>query len=393
MYDVITIGAATRDVFLQSKAIETHAAAHSPTGVEACLPLGTKVPVDDIHFTTGGGATNAAVTFARLGRLRVATIGRVGNDSGAAAILADLKRDRVAATFIQRDPKRHTAYSVILLAGSGERSRVREKGFARPNEAERAGVAQGAAPLATGGERTILVHRGASERIAAREIPWKRIAAKWFSITSLNGDLALLRSILAHAKRIGARVAWNPGNAEIARGWTAIAPLARRCTVFSINREEAAALTARDPKDLRGIITALWGTPEACAACGPSCDACEAYAATFGPFLLITDGPGGAYVRTGGTTWHIASRNVKPVNTTGAGDAFGSAFVLATMRSSGLDFALRLAMANAEGVITHMGAKAGILSKIPARAALARYHVRLFPPLKVRGVGGVMGRS
>jgi len=361
MYDIITIGAATRDVFLRSKAIETHAAAHSPTGVEACLPLGSKVPVDEIHFTTGGGATNAAVTFARLGRLRVATIGRVGDDSGAAAILADLKRDRVAATFIQRDPKRHTAYSLILLAGSGE--------------------------------RTILVHRGASERIAAREIPLKRIAAKWFYITSLNGDLALLRSILAHAKRIGARVAWNPGNAEIARGWKAIAPLAQQCAVFNLNREEAVALTARDPKDLHGMITALWGTPEACAACGPSCDACEAYAATFGPFLLITDGPGGAYVRTGGTTWHIASRNVKPVNTTGAGDAFGSAFVLATMRSSGLDFALRLAMANAEGVITHMGAKAGILSRAPSRAALARYHVRLFPPLKVRGVGGVMGRS
>ena len=266
------------------------------------------------------------------------------SDSGAAAILEDLKHDRVATTFIQHDPKRHTAYSLILLAGSGE--------------------------------RTILIHRGASERIATREIPWRSIAAKWFYVTSLNGDLALIRNILAHAKRISARVAWNPGNAEIARGWKAIAPLAQQCAVFNLNREEPGALTARDPKDLHGIITALWGTPEACAACGPSCDACEAYAATFGPFLLITDGPGGAYVRTGGTTWHVASRNMKPVNTTGAGDAFGSGFVLGLIRGSASMEALRLAMANAKGVITHMGAKVGILRTIPNRTTLTKYRIR-----------------
>lgn len=352
MYDIITIGSATRDVFLRSKAIETHAAAHSPTGVEACLPLGSKVPVDEIHFTTGGGATNAAVTFARLGRLRVGTVCRIGaNDSGGSTILDDLRRDRVATTFVQRDVTRHTAYSLILLAGSGE--------------------------------RTVLVHRGASERLAARDIPWSRLRARWFYVTSLGGDLALMRKILGHAERISARVAWNPGNAEIAKGWEALAPLAARCTVFSINREEAGVLAARDPKDLRGIITTLRGTPEACAVCGPSCDECSAMAAATGPYLLITDGAAGAYVRTGGRTWHIASRRIRAVNTTGAGDAFGSGFVvgLELGRSKNqigysLDYALRLAMANAEGVITHMGAKAGILRKVPSRAALAKYGLR-----------------
>ncbi|MDO8599637.1 MAG: carbohydrate kinase family protein, partial [bacterium] len=65
MYDIITIGSATQDVFLRSKAWETKEDPRSPTGLNACLPFGSKVPIEDLHFTTGGGATNAAVTFAR----------------------------------------------------------------------------------------------------------------------------------------------------------------------------------------------------------------------------------------------------------------------------------------------------------------------------------------
>jgi sugar/nucleoside kinase (ribokinase family) len=71
------------------------------------------------------------------------------------------------------------------------------------------------------------------------------------------------------------------------------------------------------------------------------------------------------------------------VNTTGAGDAFGSAFFLGldlgvrrNEMGYALGYALRLAMANAEGVIMHMGAKSGILSKVPSRVALAKYRVR-----------------
>lgn len=350
MYDVITIGSATRDVFLRSTAWETHESNHSPTGLEQCLPLGSKVPVDDIHFTTGGGATNAAVTFSRLGKWKVGTACRIGaNDTGGQAVLADLKAERVDIRFVQRDAKLHTGYSLVLLAGSGE--------------------------------RTILVYRGAGHAIGVREIPWKQLRAKRFYLTSLGGDLTLARRILAHATRIGARVAWNPGGAEIAQGWKRMAPLIAACEVFNLNREEAAALTGLDPKNLKGILAKLWSVRgPACSQCGPDCDVCRILS---GIYTLVTDGSGGAYAHDGHTTWHIASRNLKAVNTTGAGDAFGSAFFLGLdlgVRKNelgyALGYALRLAMANAEGVITHMGAKAGILSKVPSRTALAKYRIR-----------------
>lgn len=350
MYDVITIGSATRDVFLRSTAWETHKSNHSPTGLEQCLPLGSKVPVDDIHFTTGGGATNAAVTFSRLGKWTTACVCRIGaKDTGGQAVVAELRRERVGTAFVQHDAKLHTGYSIILLSGSGE--------------------------------RTILVHGGASHAIGTREVPWPKLRAKRFYLTSLGGDLVLARKILAHATRIGARVAWNPGGAEIAQGWTRMAPLIAQCEVLNLNREEAAALTDIDQENLKGILKKLWSVRSpACPQCGSDCDVCEALS---GVYTLVTDGSGGAYAHDGHTTWHIASRNLKAVNTTGAGDAFGSAFFLGLdlgVRKNelgySLDYALRLAMANAEGVITHMGAKAGILAKAPDRAALAKYRIR-----------------
>lgn len=330
-YDIITIGAATRDVFLKSKAWEVKSDSASPTGLEQCLPLGAKIPVDDIHFTTGGGATNAAVTFRRMGGLKTACVTRVGaGDSGGAAVVNDLKRERVDTRLIQRDLHRHTGYSLILLSGIGE--------------------------------RTILVHRGASEALAETSIPWSRMRTKWFYVTSLAGKMALVKKLLAHAERIGANVAWNPGSRELVRGWNAIAPLARRCAVFNVNREEAAQLTGLKPENLHGILSTL-------------CGACTTSRKTPGR-ILLTDGARGAYACDGCTVWHIASRNIRATNTTGAGDAFGSAFTLGIMRGMATPDALRLAMANAEGIITHMGAKAGILDHIPRAAALARYTVR-----------------
>lgn len=53
------------------------------------------------------------------------------------------------------------------------------------------------------------------------------------------------------------------------------------------------------------------------------------------------------------------------MNTTGAGDAFGSAFVATLAKGLYLDDALRAGLLNALGVVTHMGAKAGILKKFP----------------------------
>src|SRR3989344_2457449 len=98
MYDIITIGAATRDVFITSTKFKTKRDDNSPTDVDLVLPLGSKINVENIIFESGGGATNAAVTFARQG-LKVATLCRVGDDPGGRAIIEALEKEGVDSGF------------------------------------------------------------------------------------------------------------------------------------------------------------------------------------------------------------------------------------------------------------------------------------------------------
>ena len=80
MYDVITIGAATRDVFLLSDHFHVAKDKHlSSFGEVLYFNLGSKNELKEVILTTGGGATNAAVTFARQG-LTTACICRVGDE-------------------------------------------------------------------------------------------------------------------------------------------------------------------------------------------------------------------------------------------------------------------------------------------------------------------------
>ena len=101
--------------------------------------------IENATETVGGGATNAAVAFARFG-LRTASLIRVGSDAPGNEIIASLKRENITPIAV-RDAERRTAYSTILLS--------------------------------RGGERTILVYRGASEFLKKDEVPFGTLKTRW----------------------------------------------------------------------------------------------------------------------------------------------------------------------------------------------------------------------
>lgn len=321
-YDAITFGAATRDIFVKSDAFEVHPDAADPGHFEGCFPLGAKIDVREMAFETGGGATNAAVTFGRLG-LKAACVTSVGADSVGKDIAAALTQEGVSAALFQVNPKERTGASVIILAGSGE--------------------------------RTILVHRGASAALRAAKIPWSKLAAKWFYCSSFGGDLALMKRVLAQAKRVGAKVAWNPGNKELAHGLGALAPLIKKVDVFNLNREEAAALAGLPTGDVRGVIAKLRGLPRRA--------------------LVVTDGQAGAYAADADGTWLSGIIDVPRRNVTGAGDAFGSGLVAGLMRKDDLKYALAVGTWNATGVVQQTGAKRGILRRYPTPAQIKQVPI------------------
>ncbi|HVQ44512.1 MAG TPA: carbohydrate kinase family protein [Candidatus Saccharimonadia bacterium] len=301
---ILTFGAATQDVFLTGKALHARRDVRTRDYVEQ-FPLGAKIDVEGIHFDTGGGATNAAVTFTRQG-LQAEYIGKIGHDPAGAEVLRVLRREGVVTEHVAYDSKRATGYSTILLA--------------------------------PGGERTVLVHRGASHELGSKDVAIRTLEADWFYITSLAGNFDLLGKLLKHANNRGIQVAIDPGGAELAqpKKLRALLPL---ITVLKANAQELGGLFGGD--SLSDTIRRADGV-------------C--------PYVVGTNGAAGSYAAVAGKLYQAgAYQKVKVVDRLGAGDAFGSGFVSALAKGLGVEDALTLASANATSVVAQIGAKTGIL--------------------------------
>lgn len=301
---ILTFGAASQDVFLAGKALHARRDVRTRDYVEQ-FPLGAKVDVETIHYDTGGGATNAAVTFARQG-LEVGFVGKIGHDPAGHEISRSLGKEGVLLDRIVTDPKLATGFSAILVAGNGE--------------------------------RTILNHRGASHELKSKDIAIRTLEADWFYISSLAGNFDLLTKLLKHANNHGIQVAIDPGNAELAqiKKLRALLPLV---TIVKANAQELALLFGG--ADLKDTVSRAHGV-------------C--------PYVVGTNGPSGSYAAAAGKLYQAGTyQKVKVVDRTGAGDAFGSGFVAALAKGLPIEDALSLGSANATGVVAQYGAKAGIL--------------------------------
>ncbi len=301
---ILTFGSATQDVFLTGKALHARRDVRTRDYVEQ-FALGAKIDIDNLYFDTGGGASNAAVTFARQG-LEAGYIGKIGHDPAGAEVLRVLRREGVSTDRVVYDTKLGTGYSTLLVA---------------PN-----------------GERTILSYRGASHELAARDIPIRTLEADWFYISTLAGNIDLLGKLLKHANQHGIKVALDPGAGELARAkkLRGFLPL---ITVIKANAEELRQLFGGET--LRDTVAS-------------AADAC--------PYVVGTDGPNGSYAAAAGKLYEAGTyQRVKPVDRTGAGDAFGSGFVAALAKGLPIEDALTLGSANATSVVTQFGAKTGIL--------------------------------
>ena len=105
MFDIITIGSATIDVFVDTEIGSLRINHKKIIG----YPSGTKILIHDFSRSTGGGGTNTAVGFARMG-LKTGFIGKLGSDENGKAILMELLNshlvkldDRIADLTILRN--------------------------------------------------------------------------------------------------------------------------------------------------------------------------------------------------------------------------------------------------------------------------------------------------
>jgi len=142
MFDIITFGSATQDIYLKSEKFLPVFGKEFTTGKGICLPLGSKIEVEDIFFTSGGGGTNTAATFANQG-FKVAYCGMVGDDNFGKLITDELKKYGIDTSLIKKTEKMPTNIAVLLMQ--------------------------------PGNDRTLLVYRGASDLLGKKDIPWAKI--------------------------------------------------------------------------------------------------------------------------------------------------------------------------------------------------------------------------
>jgi len=308
-FDVVCFGSATVDVFLKSKGFKTVHSKRVKTGVAMCQVMGGKVKVDELVITSGGGATNAGVSFERKG-IQTASAVCVGADFWGQFIRQELNSEGVSLVHLQEDKIYPTSYSTILV-----------------NEQ---------------GRRTALVYRGASNQLDLKRVRWEALNTDWFYISSLGGDLALLTKVLRIAQDNGFKVAFNPGSKEI-KNRDKLTPFLKSIEVLILNCTEASQLTGIKETRQQDMVEKLQKM-------GPK-------------IVALTDGDKGSIIGFGKKVYQAEIFKVKTQEETGAGDAFGSGLVAGLILNLKPKEVIKLASANSASVVTKMGAKEGLLWK------------------------------
>lgn len=299
---VLCIGKATQDVFLrddefdpkiEGKVAYTH------------LPLGAKIDVDELHFATGGNATNVAVTLARQG-LHAEYLWALGHDPASEASLRVLDDEGVGTTHVVQTDSLQASYSTVLIAKGGERTILNY---------------QGALPTAKDVERLL-------DRVETPD---------WVYPTAL-GSLSTLETVVDWAEERRVKIMLNPAGSELSNP-AKLKGLLESVEVLCLNKQE-----------MQSIVE------------GETLEELVRHGLHYCPVIIVSDGPDGVCASDGKTIVQAGMyEDVPVIDRTGAGDAFASGFLSQWLLGKSLKDSIVFASANSTSVVSKIGAKSGIL--------------------------------
>lgn len=298
MKKVACIGIVTADVLVKP--------------VDAIPPAGTLVTTESAAMHVGGCAANAAADLCRLG-VPSRLIAKLGRDSFGRFIEQYLAERRVPMEDVVHDETVATSVSMVCIA--------------------------------SGGERSFLYHPGCNDAFEASDIPAERITdcdivfiAGALLMERFDGEpcAAFLRQCRVQGKTTVLDTAWDSRGQWMAK----LAPCLPYLDLFMPSYDEAVQLSGeRDPSRQADQFHA--------------CGARE---------VIIKLGGDGAFFREeGGESYRLPTyRTIKPVDTTGAGDAFCAGLLAGLAQGWSLRESGRLANAVGTHCITAIGAVEGI---------------------------------
>ncbi|RJQ34615.1 carbohydrate kinase family protein [Candidatus Parcubacteria bacterium] len=313
---ITTIGGATRDIMFYTNDMVLVDNKHDLLRKKLIgFEYGAKVYSKDLIFTFGGGGMNTAVNFANLG-LKTQTILAIGTDIIGHEILAELRDKKISTKLVQINAKTISGTSFVINVGKFN-------------------------------EHVIFAYRGANNKIDLSRAIVKKINTPWVYLSSLSGNFKVgLANLFEQCEKKKIKIAWNPGSRQLKTGLRALAKYMKSTTVFIVNRDEALELVMsvkkKETKDnIKSSLKFLHQSGQ--------------------KITVITDGHRGAHVYDGDKYYFKAAIKTKGINTTGAGDAFGAAFVAGIIKYNSIEKALKLAVLNSNSVIAKIGAQRGIL--------------------------------
>ena len=327
MYDVITMGSATLDAFIETDAANIVSVSTTDTKKEfMAYPYGAKIEIDNFDFQTGGGAVNAATNFASLG-LNASTIVKIGDEVQGQKVIATLENYGVDLSNVIKSKEYKTGFSIILISFQGD--------------------------------RTVLAHRGANANLVMDDINLDAIKkSKWLYLAPLNGNSTkILDKVADFAEENNVNLAINVGSSSIKQGKEYLYKILKTAEVIILNKDEATMLTGiherPDTKTEKfsdeiihpDVIKML-----------------NELNMGKGRITIITDGKNGAYAYDSEKYYHCGEFPATVVSTLGAGDAFSSTFVASLIRTDGnIEQALKNASVVAASVVEHFGAQGGFI--------------------------------
>ncbi|MBT4277532.1 hypothetical protein HOD96_02170 [Candidatus Falkowbacteria bacterium] len=320
MFDIITIGGATKDFFILTNKGEIVRNKKSLTKQKLlAFEYGAKIYTNELYTCLGGGACNTAVGFSRLG-LKIAAKICVNEQLEGEWIKKVLIKEKVSVKYIKNNTKEPSGFSSIVI-NSDSKSR----------------------------DHIAFCCRGTNKflKINPRE-SWK---TKWIYLSSFSGKEWVLqfKNIVKIVKKKNIKLAFNPGFRQIESGINKLKDILKLTEVLIVNRDEAIELVLskhhyNQAPHIKELLSKLY---KYC----PN-------------LIIITDGSRGVYAYDGKEFYFEKAKKVKAVDTTGAGDAFSSGFIGGLVKNGDIKKSLKLGIKNGGSVVTKMGAQKGLIRNL-----------------------------
>ena len=314
LFDVVTIGNAKIDIFLQVHDTNKHFRLDPNTG-ELCVKSGDKALIDQAYFLIGGNAANVSVGIVRAG-FRTAIVAEIGSDEFADKIINILKKENVSKQFLKQT-EGASSISVILNYL---------------------------------GERTIFEENVEREH----SFSFENISTKWIYLTSMGNKWHdAYKKTLVKVIEKNIKLAFNPGTSQLDEGVESFQDVLSKTEILFINKEEGMKISkinldfsedSNYKENIEKLLSAVRDT-------GPK-------------NVVLTDGKKGAFmIDSRGAVIIAPVEDSVVVERTGAGDAFASGFLSGILAGKDFQSAMNWGAKNATSVIGQIGATAGLLRR------------------------------